>query len=128
MGIDAGACTWFDVLVELLVLQRNVRVNRERPMPGTRDAQARQQIRGKGWRKKFAISADKYAAMSAAILKSLGKTPISFGDMVDKLSDKLESFDGSIPWYAISCLRELETQGKVTKHLKPVRYSKANRS
>ena len=84
---------------------------------------ARQRIRGRGWRKTSTIAADKYAAMSAAILKTLGRTPVAFGELVAELKDELKGFEGSIPWYAVACLRELEMQGRVTRHLKPVRYS-----
>ena len=84
----------------------------------------RQVIRGKGWKRSPTIAADKYQAISKAILQCLGKTPMTFGDLAAKVADKLPNFDGSIPWYTITCLRELEMQGKVTKHAKPVRYSK----
>lgn len=82
-------------------------------------------IRGKNWKRTPTIATDKYQTMSAAILSTLTSKPIAFYDMVKRISKKLKSFDGSIPWYAITCLRELETQGKIKRHTKPVRYSKS---
>jgi len=86
--------------------------------------QPRVAIRGKNWSKKFSIAEDKYQAISRAILASLRKTPITFTEVVQRVKAKLESFPGSIAWYTITCLRELEVQGKVTRHPQPVRYSR----
>ncbi len=96
------------------------------PTPKKRlPAKPRVPIRGKGWKKTPTIAKDKYQVMSNAILTTLTTTPMAFYDMVKRLAPKLKNFDGSIPWYAITCLRELETQGKVTRHTKPVRYSRS---
>jgi L-fucose isomerase-like protein len=85
---------------------------------------SRTPIHGKGWKKATTIATDKYAVISRALMNSLTKTPIAFADLVKRVKGKLDSFDGSIPWYTMSCLRELEVQGKVTRHRKPVLYSK----
>ena len=85
---------------------------------------SRTPIRGKGWKKVSTIATDKYEVVARAIMTSLTSTPIAFSDLVKRVDAKLKAFDGSIPWYTISCLRELEVRGKVTKHRKPVRYSK----
>lgn len=81
-------------------------------------------VRGKNWSKNLSIAEDKYRAVSRAILASLRKTPITLTEVVNRVKAKLESFPGSIAWYTITCLRELEVQGKVTRHPKPVRYSR----
>jgi hypothetical protein len=54
----------------------------------------------------------------------LTTTPIAYSELVKLVDAQLDGFDGSIPWYTLSCLRELETQGKVTRHRQPVLYSK----
>jgi len=97
-------------------------------MPPTKKrppTKARITIRGKGWKKTPTIARDKYETVSDAILKTLSDKPMAFYDMVKRITPKLKNFDGSIPWYAITCLRELETQGKVIKQAKPVRYSRS---
>jgi hypothetical protein len=85
---------------------------------------SRTAIRGKGWKKKSTIATDKYEKIAKAILGSLTKNPVTFSELVKRVDARLKDFDGSIPWYTVSCLRELETQGKVTRHQKPVLYSK----
>ena len=93
-------------------------------MPGKTKNASRTPIRGKGWKRAPMIATDKYEMISKAILSSLTKTPIRFTELVNLVSDRVKSFRGSISWYTIVCLRELETQGKVQKHQKPVLYSK----
>lgn len=96
-------------------------------MPGKTKSTSRTVIRGKGWKRSPTIATDKYEAISKAILRSLTKTPITFSEVVNLVSARLPNFEGSIPWYTISCLRELETQGRIEKHRKPVLYSKHGR-
>jgi hypothetical protein len=84
---------------------------------------SRTRIHGKGWKKATTIATDKYAVISRAIMASLSKKPITYSELVKRVKAKLKSFDGSIPWYTITCLRELETQDKVTRSQKPVLYS-----
>jgi L-fucose isomerase-like protein len=86
---------------------------------------SRTPIRGKGWKRPATIATDKYDVISSAILGSLTASPIAFYELVKRVGAKVDSFDGSVPWYTMSCLRELEVQGKVLKHTKPVRYSRA---
>jgi hypothetical protein len=85
---------------------------------------SRTPIRGKGWKRSPKIATEKYETISQAIMDSLTKTPIKFSELVKLVEARVKGFDGSVPWYTIGCLRELETQGRVTKHRKPVLYSK----
>jgi len=94
------------------------------PTPKT-NPKPRVAIRGKNWKHTPTIARDKYEVMSKAILKALTAEPIAFTAMVKRIKAKLKTFDGAISWYAITCLRELETQGKVIRHQKPVRYSRS---
>jgi hypothetical protein len=84
----------------------------------------RVQIRGKGWKKASSIAADKYELISGAILKSLSKSPTTFSKLVAKVKAKTPGFSGSVAWYTITCLRELEVRGKVIRHVAPVLYSR----
>lgn len=83
-------------------------------------------IRGKGWKKPLNISEEKYTAISKAILKTLGSEPMRFYDLVAKVEAEVTGFSGSVAWYTISVLRELETQGKVVRTTgKTTTYRKA---
>ena len=86
--------------------------------------QSRINVRGKGWSKPRSIANDKYQVISRAVLTSLPKTPITYSEVVKRVEAKVQSFSGSIPWYIIACLRELEVQGKVMRHVDPIRYSR----
>lgn len=85
---------------------------------------SRTSVRGRGWKRATTIATDKYEAISRAIMSSLTTSPIAFTELVKRVGAKVVSFDGSVPWYTMSCLRELEVQGRVQKHQKPVRYSR----
>jgi len=82
-------------------------------------------IHGAGWKKSLTIATDKFEPMAKAIMSSLDSKPMKYSDLVERVRTKFKKYDGSIPWYTITCIRELEIQGKVIKHTKPVRYSKA---
>ena len=84
---------------------------------------ARVKIRGRGWSKVSSIAEDKFEVISEAILLSLSKTPMTFSKLVIKVRAKARGFNGSIPWYTITCLRELEVRGKVVRHNAPSLYS-----
>jgi len=59
-----------------------------------------------------------YEPFKAAILQSLkGSKGKTFSELIDgvvkNIKKKIPSFKGSIPWYTISILRDLETRGMV---------------
>ena len=88
-----------------------------------RPSQPRKSIRGLGWKTSRTIAQDKYETISTAVLESLSKEPMRYSDLVAQVKKTVSNFDGSIAWYVMSCLRELEVQGRITKHQRPVRYS-----
>ena len=88
---------------------------------GTR---SRTRIRGKGWKRATTIATAKYEVIARAIMASLTREPITFADLAKRVDSRLKDFDGSIPWYTLTCLRELEVRRKVTRSRKPVLYSK----
>jgi hypothetical protein len=93
-------------------------------VPGKNARPSRTKVRGKGWTRSRSIASDKYQVISRAILATLPKTPITYTEVVRRVEAKAKRFAGSISWYTITCLRELEMQGKVTRHRNPVRYSR----
>ena len=69
-------------------------------------------------RRETKIDSAIYDPFKAAILQSLkGSKGKLFGELTDDvvkiIRKKLRSFKGSIPWYTISILRDLETRGVV---------------
>ena len=69
-------------------------------------------------RRETKIDSSIYEPFKAAILQSLkgskGKTFSELADdVVKNIKKKSPSFKGSIPWYTISILRDLETRGVV---------------
>ena len=71
-----------------------------------------------GSRRESKIDSSIYEPFKAAILQSLkgskGKTFSELtDDVVKNIKKKTPSFKGSIPWYTISILRDLETRGVV---------------
>ena len=69
-------------------------------------------------RRETKIASSIYEPFKAAILQSLkgskGKTFSELtNDVVKIIRKKFSSFKGSIPWYTISILRDLETRGQV---------------
>lgn len=92
---------------------------------GRRAPTGRRVIRGKGWTRRTTIATGKYEVIAGAILRSLSTRPISFTELVRRVTARVSRFDGSVPWYTMSCLRELEVQGKVVRHRDPARYARA---
>ena len=72
-------------------------------------------IRGKGWKKSINISLDKYQVVSKAILKALTSKPVKFSELAAKVKIATPNFPGSVSWYTVSVLRELENEGKVIR-------------
>jgi len=69
-------------------------------------------------RRETKIDSSIYEPFNAAILQSLkGSKGKTFGELTDdvvkNIKKKSPSFKGSIPWYTISILRDLETRGIV---------------
>jgi hypothetical protein len=85
---------------------------------------ARTAIRGAGWKKPTTISTAKYEAVVNAILSVLPGQPIRFTELVGRVERQLPDFEGSVAWYTITCARELEVQGRLVRHARPVLYSR----
>jgi Family of unknown function (DUF6958) len=69
-------------------------------------------------RREVKIDSSIYEPFKAAILQSLkGSKGKTFGELTDdvvkNIKKRAPSFKGSIPWYTISVLRDLETRGVV---------------
>ena len=85
----------------------------------------RKKIRGKGWKKATNISLAKYRTISSAVLNVLTKDAMRFSDVVRGVKKRVKSFPGSVAWYTVICLRELESQKKIIRHkTNPVGYSR----
>ncbi len=72
-------------------------------------------VRGKGWKRALNIPQDKYRKVSGAILKVLTARPVRFGELAGKVRRQVGKFPGSVEWYMVGTLRQLEKEGKVAR-------------
>ncbi|HEV8271378.1 MAG TPA: hypothetical protein VGQ04_08740 [Chitinophagaceae bacterium] len=73
-------------------------------------------------RREVKIDSSIYEPFKSAILQSLkGSKGKTFGELTDDVVKNIKkespSFKGSIPWYTISVLRDLETRGVVDNYI-----------
>lgn len=87
-------------------------------------AEPRVRVQGPGWKKPMTIAADRYDAVSSAILDVLSSEGVAFTRLVEGVAQRLPDFQGSLAWYTISVARELEARGLITRQGRPVRYAR----
>ena len=97
-------------------------------MGNMKEPASKKAIRGKEWLRSINIPLDKYTKISRAVMKVLSNEPVRFGELTAKVEKEVKGFSGSVGWYLVGTLRELEKEGMVvwTKG-STVTYSKKTR-
>ena len=72
-------------------------------------------VSGLNWKKSLNIANQKYAPLAKAILKVITKRPVRFTELAQLVKSEVKDFNGSIEWYSITVLRQLEKEGKVIR-------------
>jgi hypothetical protein len=60
------------------------------------------------------IAEDRYAPMAMAITDALeGGRSLPYADLLKSVKQRLPGFPGSIGWYLVTVIRDMESQGRI---------------